>query len=149
MHKLVDNRPYKVHCPHCGKFMEAGIPRGSHCIEFRHHCVGVGSYVKLSFYSEYRYGRYGIAKSVHWRPAKNFRVIKYCKPKPKPVPVLPIPLPRASEKFTDTLVDAIRDVFLREVDGVRNAVPMIVSAGVEIDPYAGQVVNMNISVSLW
>lgn len=147
MRKLVDNRPRKVRCPHCGKFMEAGIPRGSHCIEFRHHCVEAGSYVKLSFYSEYRHGRHGGAKSIHWRPAKNHKIVNYRKP--KPIPVLPIPLPQASENFTDTLVDAVRDVFLKEVSGVQQAVPMLDSIGVELDPFGGHVVNIGISVSIW
>lgn len=145
--RLVNNRPVRVRCPKCGKFMEGGIPRGNHCIEFRHHCVEAGSYVKLSFYSEYRCGRYVGTRSVHWRPAKNFKIVKYRKP--TPIPVLPIPLPRASEKFTDTLVDAVRDVFLKEVEGVRQAVPRLSSIGVDIDPYGGNVVNMDISVSIW
>ena len=145
MRNLVDNRPYKVHCPVCGKFMESGIPRGSHCIEFRHHCVEPGSFVKLSFYAEYRLGRYGKTKSVHWRPAKNFKIVQYRKPKPIPVPVGVV---GPSPTFTPAIEEAVRGVFLREVYGVNQVMPTVTSLSVNHSPYGPLTFDMNIVVTV-
>ena len=143
MHKIVNNRPIKVRCPKCGKFMEAGISRGEHCVEFRHHCVDPGSYIKVCFYAEYRCGRRGGQKSIHWRRSR-FKTVQHRRPTPIPL----IPQAAVKPELTSAIESVIRDVMLEKLDGVRQVYPLVTQLGCNFSPFEGLTIDMNISAKV-
>lgn len=89
MRKYVDNRPKRVRCPHCGKFMFQSFAGGSdeRTLIFKHLCED-GKIAESTFSARYihKLGSYGLSWSRSNRDVRRPRVTsEIARPKLAPV----------------------------------------------------------------
>ena len=111
MRKYVDNRPKRVRCPRCGKFMFQSFAGGSdeRTLIFKHVCED-GKIAESTFSARYihKLGSYGLSWSRSNRDVRRPRVTSEIA-RPKPAPGFIVNSMFDGGKLADALNTAIKE----------------------------------------